>query len=246
MNRFRVVFPVAAVVVVATAVATPAFCQSYGLSQQTLAVDASAFRPFSSSVTFSIGLDGYLVSPAIVYAPFALPDGAEVVEVCIDAYSSDMFSRVFAQLEIHKLGDATQPPATIPLGSLADSNFVTGYSTACSSPFSYTIRSKEDVSGQGLANLSYRVSVSPQVSVSGVLGFGAVRILWRRQVSSAPGAPTFNDVPASDGAFQFIEALVASGVTAGCGGGNYCPDAPLTRRQMAVFLSKGLGLHWPD
>jgi hypothetical protein len=32
--------------------------------------------------------------------------------------------------------------------------------------------------------------------------------------------------------------------TAGCGGGNYCPDAPLTRGQMAAFLSKALGLHF--
>jgi hypothetical protein len=38
---------------------------------------------------------------------------------------------------------------------------------------------------------------------------------------------------------------VASGITAGCGGGNYCPDAP-TRRQMAIFLAKALGLHWGD
>jgi S-layer homology domain len=65
------------------------------------------------------------------------------------------------------------------------------------------------------------------------------------QVSPAPGSPTFNDVPVSDPAFQYIEALVASGVTAGCGGGNYCPDSPLTRRQMAVFLAKALGLQWP-
>jgi hypothetical protein len=34
-------------------------------------------------------------------------------------------------------------------------------------------------------------------------------------------------------------------VTGGCGNGNYCPDAPLTRGQMAVFLAKALGLHWP-
>ncbi len=45
--------------------------------------------------------------------------------------------------------------------------------------------------------------------------------------------------------FQFIEALYASGITAGCGGGNYCPDSPLTRGQMAVFLAKALGLQWP-
>ena len=76
--------------------------------------------------------------------------------------------------------------------------------------------------------------------------FGAVRVYYQLQVSPAPATATFNDVPTSDPAFQFIEALSASGITAGCGGGNYCPDASLTRRQMAVFLSKALGLHWPD
>jgi S-layer homology domain len=73
---------------------------------------------------------------------------------------------------------------------------------------------------------------------------GPVLIRWRRQVSPAPSAATFNDVPTSDPAFQFVEALAASGITAGCGSGIYCPDAPLTRRQMAVFLAKALGLHW--
>jgi hypothetical protein len=76
--------------------------------------------------------------------------------------------------------------------------------------------------------------------------FSWVEIWWRRVVSPAPATATFNDVPTSDPAFQFVEALAASGITAGCGGGNYCPDAPLTRRQMAVFLSKALGLHWPN
>ena len=75
--------------------------------------------------------------------------------------------------------------------------------------------------------------------------FGWVEVWWHRTVSQAPGTPTFNDVPVSDPAYQFIEALAASGVTTGCGGGNFCPDAPLTRRQMAVFLSKALGLHYP-
>jgi hypothetical protein len=69
---------------------------------------------------------------------------------------------------------------------------------------------------------------------------------WHRSVSPAPGSATFADVPPSDPGFQFIEALVASGITAGCGGGNYCPDATLTRRQMAVFLAKALGLYWPN
>jgi S-layer homology domain len=76
--------------------------------------------------------------------------------------------------------------------------------------------------------------------------FKGIRVIWHRQVSPPPATATFPDVPTSDPGFQYIQALVASGVTAGCGGGNYCPDATLTRRQMAIFLAKALGLHWPN
>ncbi len=51
-------------------------------------------------------------------------------------------------------------------------------------------------------------------------------------------------MPTSHPFFQFVEALAGSGITAGCGGGNYCPDNSLTRGQMAVFLAKALGLDW--
>jgi hypothetical protein len=80
--------------------------------------------------------------------------------------------------------------------------------------------------------------------VDGSVQLASVILSYQLDVSPAPGTPTFGDVPPSDPAFQYIEALVASGITAGCSGGNYCPDAPLTRRQMAVFLAKALGLQW--
>ena len=51
---------------------------------------------------------------------------------------------------------------------------------------------------------------------------------------------TFNDVPPDHWAFSYIETLAASGITSGCGGGNYCPDDPVTRAQMAVFLERGM------
>ena len=35
-----------------------------------------------------------------------------------------------------------------------------------------------------------------------------------------------------------FEALAAEGITGGCGGGNYCPQSPVRRDQMAVFLLK--------
>jgi hypothetical protein len=31
-------------------------------------------------------------------------------------------------------------------------------------------------------------------------------------------------------------------VTAGCGGGNFCPTANITNGQMAVFLAKGFNI----
>jgi hypothetical protein len=76
--------------------------------------------------------------------------------------------------------------------------------------------------------------------------FSAVRVYYQLQVSPAPATATFNDVPVGNPYFQFVEALAASGVSAGCGSGNYCPDAPVTRGQMAVFLAKALGLYWAN
>jgi hypothetical protein len=43
-------------------------------------------------------------------------------------------------------------------------------------------------------------------------------------------------------AAAWIEQLAAEGITAGCGNGNYCPEAPVTRDQMAVFLVRTFGL----
>ena len=76
------------------------------------------------------------------------------------------------------------------------------------------------------------------------LRIAAVRIGYKLQVSPDPAGATFADVPHGHPLHQFVEALAASGITFGCGGGNFCPDAPITRGQMAVFLAGGLGLHW--
>jgi hypothetical protein len=73
-----------------------------------------------------------------------------------------------------------------------------------------------------------------------------VRLFWRRQLSPAPTVATYADVPATHPFFPYVEALSASGITAGCGSESFCPEQSLTRGQMAVFLAKALGLHWED
>jgi len=44
--------------------------------------------------------------------------------------------------------------------------------------------------------------------------------------------------PTPDFAVNYIEQLAAEGITGGCGGGNFCPNNPVTRAQMAIFLLK--------
>jgi uncharacterized repeat protein (TIGR01451 family) len=52
---------------------------------------------------------------------------------------------------------------------------------------------------------------------------------------------TFLDVPIDHPFYNEIGKLSARGVTTGCGGGNYCPDAVVTREQMAAFIIRALG-----
>ncbi|HYX19802.1 MAG TPA: S-layer homology domain-containing protein [Thermoanaerobaculia bacterium] len=52
----------------------------------------------------------------------------------------------------------------------------------------------------------------------------------------------FGDVPCPSQFANWIEQLSHEGITGGCGGGNYCPQNPNTRGQMAVFLVKTFGL----
>ena len=50
-------------------------------------------------------------------------------------------------------------------------------------------------------------------------------------------ADHFTDVPSSSPIHRFVEWLVNRGITAGCGSGLFCPDSPVTRGQMAVFMN---------
>jgi hypothetical protein len=50
----------------------------------------------------------------------------------------------------------------------------------------------------------------------------------------------FADVPCPGPFADWVEDLFNRGITGGCGGGNYCPDSPVLRQQMAVFLLKTL------
>jgi Domain of unknown function (DUF1929)/S-layer homology domain/Putative binding domain, N-terminal len=56
------------------------------------------------------------------------------------------------------------------------------------------------------------------------------------------GTSSFADISPTDPASPFIEEAVRRNITSGCGGGNFCPDEPVRRGQMAVFFSQTFGL----
>jgi streptogramin lyase len=60
--------------------------------------------------------------------------------------------------------------------------------------------------------------------------------LGATQLAPPATGTVFGDVPASNPFAPWIEQLAGFAITVGCGGGNYCPDGPVTRAQMAVLL----------
>jgi len=250
-TRSGSVFLVAAALLVSSAVRA----QSYGDQSQVLTVGVSQFRGVAGSPS-TIESDYYLYNqvPGSYYyylAPLALPEGALIESVCLFGRDTDdeFLFYVQAYLFANKLVPLGEAPAALQVpGSSAFSSGSAGYGSWCSEPMSYTLRARLDVDADGTVDDAvHYVGLFLPHSISGLLAFGGVKITWKRQVSPAPSAPTFGDVPESHPFSRFIEALAASGITGGCGdGSNYCPNAALTRGQMAVFLAKALGLHWVE
>ena len=50
----------------------------------------------------------------------------------------------------------------------------------------------------------------------------------------------FADVPTTNFAFDYINAIKDAGITTGCGGSNYCPSQNVTREQMAAFIIRAV------
>ena len=120
---------------------------------------------------------------------------------------------------------------------------------SAATPVSVGIQSYQNISGnRGLSgsctSTSGTVSVVPAATAPAPTYVMPFRLVETLDVSPAPPVPTFNDVPTTDPAFRFIEALANSGITSGCQTSPplYCPDNTVTRREMAVFLAVALGL----
>ncbi len=59
---------------------------------------------------------------------------------------------------------------------------------------------------------------------------------------TATSGMTFSDVSSGSTFAVDIDRLATAGITAGCGNGRFCPDAAVTRGQMAAFLTRAMDL----
>lgn len=221
--------------------AATAVPRTYGVDSYTVtAVPAVAFVPDYSyrswGTSGSLGRYGEINVDQHFYAAIDIPAGATIDWIKLDNVNDGTPGVITATLRLR-----FETGALTTWGSVANTPHDYWLMDSNPTPIGLTFQGND---GGGAAArvllLDVEIAASPNLQF-----FGQVEVWWKRTVSPAPGYATFNDVPMSDPAFQFVEALAASGVSAGCGGGNFCPDLPVTRRQMAVFLSKALGLHWP-
>jgi hypothetical protein len=197
-----------------------------------LRVSALEFLPSDGSGYSTFSLLRWPTSEPMMLAPLHLPDGAIIDYLEID------FCDSLDPADIHlELRDCGPLGATCDVVANVNSFGNPGCSQISTSGINYTVDNRTS---------SFALRAFFQSVDDVALQLGGAIVGYRLQVSPPPATASFNDVPTTHPYFQFIEALKASGITGGCQASPplYCPDSPLTRGQMAVFLAKALGLHW--
>ena len=200
------------------------------------AFDFVGAAPGDSIATNASGSRWVAFGSGFMDAPLSLPSGARIEWIQVQACDSSTTGQVTLALYSNTLAQFGEP--IVQHGIVG-----TGILDTVGCDFvSLQLASPVTVDN---ALRSYFLEVGT-IPLDGSVRIAAAKVFYRLQVSPSQGTALFNDVPMGHPFQQYIEALTASGVTGGCGGGNYCPDAPVTRGQMAVFLAVALGLHWPN
>jgi hypothetical protein len=228
----------------------PRRSDTYGTSHTSyVRIDATEMSPESSQFTYDSQNSTLRyqnnAANASLRAPLHLPSGALITYLELAFLDDSSVGEVMASLLVcDKMGDV----CTAFTGDHAGCSDLSSFALCSGVPAAEGFSSvATDMSGDGIVidnfNKRYLFRIG-NTTVNGTTALSEIIVGYQLQVSAPPGSPSFNDVPTDHPFFRYIEALAASGVTGGCGSGNYCPDAPVTRGQMAVFLSKALGLQF--
>ncbi len=217
---------------------------AYGPNVQQSWVVSTEFVPYASASPWDQNANLYFAKitgsgNGVYGARVDLPNGALVTAFCAYLYDNDASLNGSVALRRYAYDTNGNSNTVTTLATVATSG-TPQFSNGC-----VNLGTPETIRhANGTVRNTYVVEVTLPTSAS--VRFRMARIDWQRQVSPAPATATFADVPTTAPYFQHVEALAASGVVGGCGGGNYCPNSPVTRGQMAAFLALALGMHWPQ
>lgn len=209
------------------------------------AVDGTSFAPlrdldaYERSVTSGAFYCRNFGTPYHARAPIAVPHGVQLNSTRVWLYDEIEDYAVSIRLEsVCQLDSAASTPVVTDLGGITTQpGFTGGNFSAFDNGALGTITDNQ--------SCTYRFTASFIPGCGGgffTLGVQKARVSWRRFTPPAPATATFDDVPTNAQFFREIEALATTGITAGCTATTFCPDTVVTRRQMAAFLARALGL----
>jgi hypothetical protein len=173
--------------------------------------------------------------PSGFYAQLDLEPGVIVTAVgCLvnDADAAQNISFTLTRFDITVDPDTTN---VVPIDGVATSG-TPGIAAVAMDPPDFTFTTYEEGTFH-----SYALAVG----IPGSAEVAGCWVYYKRQVAPGPAAATFSDVPTSSPYFKYVEALYASGIVAGCTATTYCPNNPVTRGQLAIFLASVLGMGYP-
>jgi len=211
--------------------------ETYGtLSEGVAVIAATQLMPSSSAVTFTVttspGIGVFETSSSGDWWGEAfIPSGALALRVELEACDTDAAGALLFGMA-RSVSPGVSAANITPVGS-------TGATPGCAF-FPVAVTTPVAMNNGG----TYLHLFLNYGSTSATNKANVFRVFYKLQVSPAPGVATFADVPVGAAQHRFVEALVAAGITGGCGGGNYCPNDAVTRGQMAVFIAVALGLHF--
>jgi hypothetical protein len=226
---------------------------TYGTSAVSyVSIPPEAFFPFSSNTQYTTlgGRWSTNCAGPCFDAPLQLPSGALVIYVELDwsdTNSSGFVIGSLVQCDYLEMNCTFHPAAGAgPADCLGTGLICSGNAeNGGLGHLAVDMTADNVVADNFLSNFRLIAGANP-FAADGSLQIRGMIVGYVLQVSPPPAKADFNDVPTTHPFFRFIEALYASGITAGCKTSPplYCPDAPLTRGQMAVFLATALGLQW--
>ena len=128
------------------------------------------------------------------------------------------------------------PTITAPVSvAVASTGNAASVESHAGSTWNWTLTSGTITGGQGTHQLTFDAGPAGTTMLLSVTETNAG---CTSPVASFTIQVDFLDVPPGDPFHDYVISVARAGITAGCGGGNYCRDNPVTRAQMAVFLLK--------